>query len=55
MNDHGPPPWAPAHGYRRNVAGSIFGYNHSQEYVDKVLGLSAYVKAGLDKAEAAKP
>ncbi|MBI2386811.1 MAG: lytic murein transglycosylase [Elusimicrobia bacterium] len=39
-----------AHGYSKNVAGSIWGYNHSQEYVDKVLGLSASVKASLPSA-----
>ncbi len=37
------------HGYSRDVPRSIWGYNHSQEYVDKVLGLSADVKAGLPK------
>jgi len=40
-----------AHGYSRDVPRSIWGYNHSQEYVDKVLGLSADVKAGLNAAE----
>lgn len=38
------------HGYNKDVARSIWGYNHSQEYVDKVLGLSADVKAGLNTA-----
>ena len=41
------------HGYNKDVARSIWGYNHSQEYVDKVLGLSADVKAALNTA--AKP
>lgn len=36
-----------AHGYSKNVAGSIWGYNHSQEYVEKVMGLSDKVKGGL--------
>jgi hypothetical protein len=36
------------HGYNSNVAGSIYGYNHSQEYVNKVLGVSADVKASLN-------
>lgn len=35
------------HGYNKDVARSIWGYNHSQEYVDKVLNLSADVKAGI--------
>lgn len=39
-----------AHGYGKDVPRSIWGYNHSQEYVDKVLGLSADVKAGLNAA-----
>jgi hypothetical protein len=36
------------HGYANSVPRSIWGYNHSQEYVDKVLGLSADVKASLN-------
>lgn len=36
------------HGYNKDVPHSIWGYNHSQEYVDKVLGLSADVKASLN-------
>lgn len=36
-----------ASGYHKDVARSIWGYNHSQEYVDKVLGLSEKVKGGL--------
>ncbi|MDD5304143.1 MAG: lytic murein transglycosylase [Elusimicrobia bacterium] len=43
-----------AHGYAKDVPGSIWGYNHSQEYVDKVLGLSASVKASLPPATPAK-
>ena len=43
------------HGYSRDVSKSIMAYNHSQAYVDKVLGLSADVKAGLDKAKAGGP
>ncbi|MCX5795751.1 MAG: lytic murein transglycosylase [Elusimicrobia bacterium] len=35
------------HGYAGDVSRSIYGYNHSQQYVDKVLGLSAQIKAGL--------
>ncbi|MBI5239081.1 MAG: lytic murein transglycosylase [Elusimicrobia bacterium] len=35
------------HGYRRDVAGSIYGYNHSQAYVDKVLGLSRQIEQTL--------
>lgn len=38
------------HGYSKDVPRSIWGYNHSQEYVDKVLGLSADVKAALPPA-----
>lgn len=38
------------HGYSRDVPRSVWGYNHSQEYVDKVLGLSADVKASLGSA-----
>lgn len=38
------------HGYNKDVPRSIWGYNHSQEYVDKVLGLSADVKASLNAA-----
>lgn len=37
------------HGYSRDVPRSIWGYNHSQEYVDKVLNLSEDVKAALPK------
>ena len=36
-----------ASGYHKDVARSIWSYNHSQEYVDKVLGLSEKVKGGL--------
>jgi membrane-bound lytic murein transglycosylase B len=35
------------HGYSSDVAGSIYGYNHSQQYVNKVQSLSAQIKAGL--------
>jgi membrane-bound lytic murein transglycosylase B len=38
------------HGYNKDVPRSIWGYNHSQEYVDKVLDLSADVKASLNAA-----
>ncbi len=40
-----------ASGYSKDVPRSIWGYNHSQEYVDKVLGLSADVKASLGAAQ----
>ncbi len=43
-----------ASGYAKDVPRSIWGYNHSQEYVDKVLGLSASVKASLPPAPPAK-
>lgn len=43
------------HGYNRDVAGSIYGYNHSQEYVDKVLGLSRQIESTLDRAQAQDP
>ncbi len=43
-----------AHGYAGDVPRSIWGYNHSSEYVDKVLGLSADVKAGLNAANPPK-
>jgi len=43
-----------ASGYARDVPRSIWGYNHSQEYVDKVLGLSASVKASLPPSPPAK-
>jgi hypothetical protein len=36
-----------ASGYHKDVGRSIWAYNHSQEYVDKVLGLSEKVKGGL--------
>ena len=42
------------HGYSKNVPRSIWGYNHSQEYVDKVLGLSADVKESLNANGAPK-
>ncbi|MDD5628210.1 MAG: lytic murein transglycosylase, partial [Elusimicrobia bacterium] len=35
------------HGYASSVPRSIYGYNHSQQYVDKVLGLSAQIKPSL--------
>ena len=38
------------HGYNKDVARSIWGYNHSQEYVDKVQGVSAAVKVNLSAA-----
>jgi membrane-bound lytic murein transglycosylase B len=35
------------HGYQSDVSKAVWGYNHSQEYVDKVLTLSEDVKASL--------
>ncbi len=39
------------HGYHKSVAKSVYAYNHSQEYVDKVLGLSERIKAGLPRED----
>lgn len=39
-----------SHGYNNDVPRSIWGYNHSQEYVDKVLGLSNDIKPAIDAA-----
>jgi len=35
------------HGYNQDVSRAIYGYNHSQAYVNKVLRLSAQVEVGL--------
>jgi membrane-bound lytic murein transglycosylase B len=34
-------------GYAKSEAGAVYSYNHSQKYVDQVLGLSAQIKASL--------
>lgn len=39
-----------AHNYAKSVPGSILGYNHSQEYVNKVMKLSADIKPGIEAA-----
>jgi len=39
------------HGYHKSVAKSVYGYNHSQVYVKKVLGLSDRIKAGLPEED----
>lgn len=42
------------HGYSKDVARSIWSYNHSQEYVDKVMGMSASIRPALDAAASRK-
>lgn len=39
------------HGYKKSVSGAIFGYNHSQEYVDKVLKLSGQIEQTLSQSQ----
>jgi len=41
------------HGYQQSAAQSFFGYNHSQDYVNKVSQLSTNIEAGLRKQDAA--
>ena len=44
-----------SNGYGKSVEGSVFRYNHSQAYVDKVLGLSAQVEQGIKPLKPAAP
>lgn len=43
------------HGYSKDVARSIRAYNHSDKYVNDVLGLSESIKPGLDAAAKQSP